>query len=161
MRDKKSSLSAAVVASAFAVFPACAGLQPVQKVGAVSPAGPVAVSVLREGCSQNTDPQWPGADLVEATVEARVSNQTGDVLLVRRDGFRLVAPDGRELRTSTWGADQPIALGVGQAQTFQLRFSDRGGLSCSGEMQLTAPAAVTKGGEAVRVASVSFRPSGA
>ncbi|HVZ88686.1 MAG TPA: hypothetical protein VHG72_17065 [Polyangia bacterium] len=157
----RTSFRTAVFASAFAVFPACAGLQPVQRVAVANPPGPVAVSVLREGCSQNVDPQWPGADLVEATVEARVSNQTGDALVVRRDGFRLMAPDGRELRTSTWGADQPIALGAGQSQTFQLRFDDRGGLSCSGEMRLAAPAAVMKGGEVVQVAAVSFRPSGA
>jgi hypothetical protein len=159
MRDERISLRRAVVASFLAVTPACAGLQAVEPVAPTSPPAGVEVTVLRQGCTENVDPQWPGADLVDTTVETRVSNRTNDAVTVRRDGFRLVEADGRQLPTSTWGAAEPIVLGVGQTETFRLRFSDRGGLSCSGEMRLDGSAAITKAGTAVPVASVLFRRS--
>lgn len=161
MRDKKASLKTAIVASLLAVVPACAGLQPVQRIGSATPSGGVEVAVLREGCTQNVDPESPGADLVDATVETVVSNRTDGALIVRRDRFRLVGADGQQIPTSTWGAAQPIVLAAGQTETFQLRFSDRGGLTCSGEMRLDAPSAISKEGAPLPVASVLFRPAGA
>jgi hypothetical protein len=115
--------------------------------------------VLRESCSQNVDPQWPGADLVEASLQTQVRNMTSEPVTVHRDGFRLVAPDGQEISTSTWSAREPISLAAGQTADFSLRFSDRGGLSCSKETRLDAPVAVTKGADVVRVASVAFLPT--
>jgi hypothetical protein len=149
----------ALAISLTVLSPACASYQPIRNVGIVKAPEGVEVSVLRESCSQNVDPEWPGADLVEATIETQVRNMTSDPILVHRDGFRLTAPDGQEIPTSTWSAQEPMSIAAGQTATFALRFSDRGGLSCSKEMRLDAPAAVTKGADVVRVASVAFLPT--
>jgi hypothetical protein len=141
--------------------PACAELRmqpPVQTTAATAPAG-VAVSVVGQRCSQNVDPEWPGADLVQATLETQVRNATAQPVTVHRNGFALVAPDGQAIPNEGWGAHEPITVAAGQAESFTLRFSDRGGLSCSKEMRLDGPTAVTEGPEVVQVASVSFRPS--
>jgi hypothetical protein len=141
--------------------PACAELQmqpPVQTTVATAPAG-VAVSVVGQRCSQNVDREWQGADLVQATLETQVRNSTTQPVTVHRHGFQLVAPDGQAIPNEGWGADASITVAAGQAESFTLRFSDRGGLSCSKEMRLDGPTAVTEGPEVVQVASVSFRPS--
>jgi hypothetical protein len=154
--------AAFVLAVLLAVLaPACAELKmraPAQTPVASAPAG-VEVSVVGQRCSQNVDPDWQGADLVQATVETKVRNATGAPVTVYRDGFRLVAPDGQAIPTSSWRAEEPISVAPGQAESFNLRFMDRGGLSCSKEMRLDGPTAVRDGSDVVQVASVSFVPS--
>jgi hypothetical protein len=159
---KSSNVSVLGAAFVLAVLaPACAELKmqaPVQTTVASAPAG-VEVSVVAQRCSQNVDPEWQGADLVQATVETKVRNATGAPVTVHRDGFRLVAPDGQSIPTASWKAEEPISVAAGQAESFTLRFMDRGGLSCSKEMHLDGPAAVSEGSDLVQVASVSFVPS--
>jgi hypothetical protein len=153
-----------ILGAAFAVAAltsSCAGLKmqpPAQTSVASAPAG-VAVSVVGQRCSQSVEPEWPGADLVQATVEAEVRNATAAPVTVHRDGFRLVAPDGQAIPTSSWEAEKPISVAAGQTESFKLRFMDRGGLSCSKEMRLDGPSAVTEGSGVVQVASVSFLPA--
>jgi hypothetical protein len=153
---------AAVLVLVFAgLAPACAELQmqpPARVTTTTAPAG-VAVAVVGQRCSQNVDPDWPEADLVQATLETQVRNTTAQPVTVHRNGFRLVAPDGQAIPTASWGANEPITVAAGQAESFKLRFSDRGGLSCSKDMRLDGPTAVTEGAQVVQVASVSFRPS--
>jgi hypothetical protein len=136
---------------------ACALHPPLQN-GAAAVADGVQVALLRQSCSQTVEADWPGNDLVEATVEVQVHNGAATPVSIRRDGFRLGAANGSAVRPSTWGANEPMSLAPGQTQTFQLRFMSRGGLSCSAAMTLESPAAVTKGDRPVNLAGVQFTP---
>src|ERR1700722_8147869 len=72
-----TSLWYSALAISLAVLsPACVSYQPVRNMGGTKAPEGLEVSVLREICSQNVDPQWPGADLVEPTLETQVRNMT-------------------------------------------------------------------------------------
>jgi hypothetical protein len=154
-----STLSGILVLAFMALTPACAGLEPPIRNSGPAAATGVEVAVLRESCSQTVETEQPGNDLVEAVVEVEVRNATAAPVSVHRDGFRLRAPDGSAIRTSTWFSSDPLPVVAGRAETFQLRFMSRGGLSCSKVMQLDASAAVTKGEEPLRLGSITFQPS--
>ena len=130
------SLAAAIVL--VALSSACAPFRPAVVVGLQSPPARdgVALSVASVLCSENVDPDWPGANLVDAIVEVRVDNRSGATVVVRRGAFRLVAPDGRAIPASSWGQVQPLQIAANASQAFRLRFSTRGGLSCAGPMRL-------------------------
>src|ERR1700690_2878723 len=136
-----------------ALAPAC-GLQPPVQNGAAAAKDGIQVAVLRKSCSQTVETEQPGNDLVETVVEVEVRNGTSAPISVHRDGFRLGASDGSLIRTYTWFATDPLSVDPGQAQTFQLRFMSRGGLSCSKEMALESPSAVVKGVEPVKLGAV-------
>ena len=131
---------------------------PNQNSAAVAGSG-VEIAVLRHSCNQTVETEQPGNDLVETIVELEVRNGTSAAIGVHRDRFQLVAPDGRAIRTSTWFAGRPRLVHPGQAQSFELRFMSRGGLSCDKEMVLESPTAVVKGTEAVRLDSVRLVPA--
>ena len=157
----KQKLSALFFAATFgfaAMAPACGLQPPIQDAGAVAKDG-IQVAVLRQSCSQTVETEQPGNDLVEAIVEVEVRNSTPAPIGVHRDGFRLGASDGSAIRTSTWFASDPLSVEPGQAQTFQLRFMSRGGLSCSKEMALESPAAIIKGTQPVKIDVVKFVPA--
>jgi hypothetical protein len=134
------------------------GLHPPVQNGAAAVGDGVQVALLRESCSQTVEADWPGNDLVEATVELQVHNGAATPVSIRRDGFRLGGADGSAVRPATWGADEPMSLAPGQTQSFQVRFMSRGGLSCSAAMTLESPAAITKGDRPVNLAGVTFTP---
>jgi hypothetical protein len=140
--------------------PACAPLRLPYKssVPAVSPEG-VEIAVNRQSCTQNVDPDFYGQDLVEEVVEVQVRNATANPLTVQREAFRLIAPDGRGLKTMTWRAIDPLALNIGETRTFELRYMTRGDLECSREMKLDADAGVRMNGRPIQVGAVSFQPS--
>jgi hypothetical protein len=94
-----------------------------------------------------------------AAAPHRGRNGTSAPVGVQRDGFRLGAPDGSAIRTSTWFAKDPLSVGPGQTQTFELRFMSRGGLSCSQEMALESPSAVIRGTTPVTLGAVKFIPA--
>ena len=123
----------------FAALALACGLHPPVQNGAAAVADGVQVAVLRQSCSQTVEADWPGNDLVEATVEVQVHNGAPTPVSLRRDGFRLSAADGSAVPPATWGADQPMLLAPGQTRTVQLRFMSRGGLSCSAAMTLESP----------------------
>ena len=127
--------------------------------GAAMAEGGVQVAVLRQRCSQTVETEQPGNDFVETTVELEVRNRRSAPIAVRRDGFQLVAPDGRAIRTSTWFAGSPRSVEPGQAQTFELRFVSRGGLSCYKEMILEAPSVVVKGTAGAKLAPLRLAPA--
>jgi hypothetical protein len=139
--------------------PAC-GLSPaLQNGGAAITAEGIAVAVLRQSCSETVQAKQPGNDLVEAIVEVEIRNPTAVPLAVHRDGFRLSAPDGSAIRTSTWFANGPLVVPAGQTQTFQLRFMSRGGLSCWRPMELRTDAAIARGTAPLNVGSIRFTAS--
>lgn len=142
----------------FAALALACGLHPPVQNGAAAVADGVQVALLRQSCSQTVEADWPGSDLVEATVEVEVHNGAATPVAVHRDGFRLGGSNGSAVRPATWAADQPMSLAPGATQTFQLRFMSRGGLSCSGAMTLESPAAVTKGDRPLNLAGVTFTP---
>jgi hypothetical protein len=142
-----------------ALAPACGLRPPVQNSGATRTPEGIEVAVVRQSCSQTVETEQPGNDLVEATVEVQIRNTTPAAITVHRDGFRLGAPDGSAIRTSTWFASEPLSVDPGQTQTVQLRFMSRGGLSCSKEMALESPAAITRGTEAVKIGAITFVPA--
>jgi hypothetical protein len=157
----KQRMSALVFSATFgfaALAPAC-GLQPPLQNGAAAAKDGIQVAVLRQSCSQTVETELPGSDLVETTVEVEVRNGTQAAIGVHRDGFRLGAPDGSAIRTSTWFSTDALSVDPGQAQTFQLRFMARGGLSCSKEMALESSSAVLKGTEPIKLGAVKFVPA--
>jgi hypothetical protein len=135
------------------------GPRPPNQNSAAAAGSGVEIAVLRHSCNQTVETEQPGNDLVETIVELEVHNGTSVPIGVRRDGFQLVAPDGRAIRTSTWFAGRPRLVDPGQAQRFELRFMSRGGLSCDKEMILQSPTAVAKGTEAVRLDAVRLVPA--
>jgi hypothetical protein len=114
--------------------------------------------VARQGCSQTTEPEEPGADPVEERLEVHVRNGASDPVAVQRDKFRLLAPDGSALETVTWRAAEPLTVPGGQDGTFELRFMTRGGLACRSEMRLDARDALALRGNPVALGAVSFVP---
>jgi len=156
----RQSVVVAVAALLLATLvPACGLQPPIQSSGAAVSKEGIQLRVLRQSCSETVQPKQPGNDLVEAIVEVEVRNGMSEPISVHRDGFRLVAPDGSAIRTSTWFAIDPVTVDAAQALTLQLRFMSRGGLSCWKEMALKAFSAVTRGTVPVEIGSVSFIPS--
>jgi len=157
----RRSLVATVVAALLlaTLAPACGLQPPIQSSGsAVSKEG-IQLSVLRQSCSETVQPKQPENDLVEVIVEVEVRNGTSEPISVHRDGFRLGAPDGSLIRTSTWFAIDPVTVDAAQTVTLPLRFMSRGGLICWREMALKAFSAVTRGTVPVEIGSVRFIPS--
>lgn len=144
-----------------AIAPACALHPPVQNGGAaIAAAQPgVQVAVVGQSCDQTVEPDFPGADLVETTVEIQVRNAGAMPLTIHREAFDLRAPDGEAIPTSTWCASDPLSVGAGQSRTFRLRFMSRGGLSCTRPMQLESAAAITAGATRIGIGAVTFVPS--
>jgi hypothetical protein len=126
--------------------------------GAAAAEGGVEVVVLGQTCSQTVETEQPGNDLVETIVDLEIRNGTSAPIGVHRDRFRLTTPDGMAIRTSSWFAADSRSIDPGRAQTFELRFMSRGGLSCSKAMILESPAAVVKGTEAVELAAIRLVP---
>lgn len=149
------SLSAVATSGA-----ACAPMQPPVKNGgpALSQTG-LQLSVARQGCSQSSEPDFPGADLVEERVEVTVRNGSSAPAEVHRDRFRLVAPDGQALPPVTWNAADPLMVPGGNNETFELRFMTRGGLECSKEMRLDPDGALMVQARPVAFQPVSFVPT--
>jgi hypothetical protein len=127
--------------------------------GGVVAEGGVQIAVFRQSCSQTVETEQPGNDFVETIVELEISNRTSAPIAIRRDGFQLVAPDGAAIRTATWFAGSPRSVEPGQAQTFELRFVSRGGLSCYKEMILEPASAVVKGTAGVKLDPLRLAPA--
>jgi hypothetical protein len=144
--------------SASATAPA-RDLRPPIYNGAATAEGGVQVAVLRQRCSQTVETEQPGNDFVETIIELEFRNRTSAPIAVRQDRIQLVAPDGRAIRTSTWFAGSPRPVEPGQAQTFELRFVSRGGLSCYKEMILEPSSAVVKGTAGVKIDPVRLAPA--
>jgi len=123
---------------------------------AVSPEG-VKVALVGETCTQSREPDWKGANLIEVQLALAVTNPTSAPLMVHRDQFRLVAPDGTAVQTITYGAADPLSVAPGE-QSFELRFMTRGGLRCNTPMDLETRGGVLAGDHPVTLASVRFIP---
>jgi hypothetical protein len=145
-----ATFGAAILASGCGLHP------PVQNSGAVATADGIQIALLGQRCSQTVETDWAGNDLVEMTVQIEVRNGTSTELGVHRDDFRLIGADGRSVPPSSGFANDPISLAPRQAQTFQLRFMSRGGLSCSKEMTLESPSAIVRGTETAKLGTIKF-----
>jgi hypothetical protein len=141
-----------------ALAPACALAPPVQTSGTLAKSG-VQVSVVGQRCTETVEPEWQGANLVEATVQVEVRNGAPAPLTVDRDQFHLRGADGRKVPTKGWSAREPLSVESGQTKTFKLDFLTRGGLSCTKQMQLDAESAVELGTAPLQLGSVTFVPS--
>ena len=135
------------------------GLRPPIQSGAAAAKNGIQVAVIGQSCSETVEPDLPGVDLVESTVELQVLNGTSAPIVVHRDRFRLGAPDGGAIGTSTWFARAPRPVDPGQARTFSLRFMSRGQLSCSTGMVLELRSAVEQGGEGVKLDAIKLPPA--
>jgi len=158
MSSSRAVLS--VLAPSFLVA-ACATTMkpPAQSAGpALSDKG-VQVAVLRQGCAQTQEADMADWDLVDETVEIEVRNASAEPAVVQPDHFRLLAPDGSALTTTTWRAADPLTVAGGQARSFELRFMTRGGLECTKEMRLDPDAGITLRDAAVAFHPVSFVPT--
>lgn len=125
---------------------------------ALSGAG-VQVALLRQGCAQAREADDYGWDLVEESVEIEVRNSAAQPATVHRDRFRLLAPDGSALATSTWGAAEALTVPGGATQTFALRFMTHGGLDCAKPMRLDPDGGITLRETTVAFQPVSFIPT--
>lgn len=118
----------------------------------------ISLAVLRQSCSQTTEPEQSGFDLVEERIELRVHNGSQDLATLHRGAFRLVTPDGSALKTMTWFAARPLTLAGGSDSTFELRFMARGGLSCTQEMRLAVNDALELRARPVALHAIAFVP---
>jgi hypothetical protein len=158
MKPRFVPLTPAVVALAFA--PACVALTPpVQSTGPVVSREGVGLAVNRQGCTQVSEPDFPGNDLIEEILEIQIRNQTATSLTVRPGAFRLVTPEGAALETVTWRAADPVTIQGGDTRAFELRFMTRGGLECAREMRLEANSGLSLRGGPVKMGAIRFVPS--
>ena len=105
----------------FILSPACAPMRfPAKNTGPVKSDEGVEIAVSRQSCTQNFEPDFYGSDLVEEVVEVQVRNAAPAMLMVQRDAFRLISPDGVALKTLTWRAADPLAMNAGETRTFEL-----------------------------------------
>jgi hypothetical protein len=141
-----------------ALAPACAMSPPVQNAGTVASDG-VQVAVVGQRCTETVETDWPGANLVETTVEFQVRNTNANPVTVNREQLYLRGTDGRPVRSRGWDSGQSVLVGSGESKTFDLQFMSRGGMSCTKPMQLDAAAGLTVGTMPLRVGSVTFVPS--
>lgn len=118
----------------------------------------VSLAVLRQSCSQTTEPEQPGFDLVEERIELRVHNGSPEPATLHRGAFRLVTPDGSALKTMTWRAIEPMTIAGGTDSTFELRFMARGGLACTREMRLAVNDALELRARPVNLQAIAFVP---
>ncbi|HEY8925028.1 MAG TPA: hypothetical protein VIU64_11660 [Polyangia bacterium] len=140
----------------------CAPLRlPAENAGTARSREGVELGVTRQACSQNVDPDFPNADLVEERVELQVRNATSAPITIQRDGFQLIAPDGTALRPLTWRAGDPMNVKGGESRTFELRYMTRGSLACDGEMKLEPDGSIRLAHRAVTVGAIRFRPRAA
>ena len=132
---------------------------PIQTTGPVVSREGIELSVTRQLCTQIQEADFPGADLVETILEIAIRNPTPEPIAVRRDAFRLLAPDGSALRTVTWRAADPLVVGRRTIGVFRLRYMSRGTIECAKTMDLDADAGLTVRGAPVKVGRVQFIPS--
>ena len=159
MRSRAMESVSWVALTLVALAPACAPVgAPSWHGKPVVSAEGVQVGVPRQTCTQNVDPDFAGEDLVEATLEIEVRNATRDAVLVRRDQFRLVAPDGTAVKPLTWRSADPLTIAAGAEAAFELRFMNRGGLGCGAELALDAGAGVVVGQAPIHLAALRFVP---
>jgi hypothetical protein len=149
---------ASLALALFGLLPACALKPPVENSGSVSKDG-VQVAVIGQRCTETVEPEWPGANLVQAVVEVQVANSGSAPLTVHPDQLRLRGTDGRKVPTNGWGAHEALSVDAGQSRTMKVEFMTRGGLSCTKPMQLDADAGITMGATPVKVGAVTFVPS--
>ena len=152
-------LASAVGIPLAALASGCATMGPPAQAAApaVSPEG-VKVALLGQTCTQSTEPDWKGANLVEVHVAVGIANPTGAPLVVHRDQFRLVGPDGTAVKTISVGAADPVSVAPGQEPSFELRFMTRGGVRCTTPMELETRGGVLAGDHPVTLASLRFLP---
>jgi hypothetical protein len=150
-------LASAVVLPALAGGCATMGPPAQPAAPAVSPDG-VKVTLLGQSCTKSAEPDWKGAQLVEVDVSVGVTNSTPAPLVIHRDQFRLVAPDGTAVKTISYGASDPVTVAPGQQPSFALRFMTRGGLRCTTPMQLETRDGVVAGDHPVTLAGLRFQP---
>jgi hypothetical protein len=135
---------------------ACATMKPpATNSGPALSATGVEVAVLRQLCAETqfgTMSNW-----IDETVELQVRNESPEPVIVRRDRFRLIAPDGGAFSSGAASPD-PLTLAKGAAQTFELTFSSRGALACTKAMRLDAGAAITARESPIALRPVSFVP---
>jgi hypothetical protein len=137
---------------------ACAMSPPAQNAGSLASEG-VQVAVVGQRCAETVETDWPGANLVETTVQFQVRNSNPNPVTVNREQLYLRGTDGRAVRSRGWEAGQPVQVGSGETKTFDLQFMTRGGMSCSKPMQLDAAAGISVGSQPLRIGSVTFVPS--
>ncbi|HXJ20035.1 MAG TPA: hypothetical protein VMT03_07355 [Polyangia bacterium] len=138
--------------------PACATTPPVQNAGAVASDG-VQVAVVGQRCTETVETDWPGANLVQTTVQFQVRNTNPNPVTVNREQFHLRGTDGRPVASRGWESGDAVLVGSGETKTFDLRFMTRGGISCTKPMQLDAASGITVGTMPLRIGSVTFVPS--
>jgi hypothetical protein len=158
MSSSRAVLS--VIAPSFLVA-ACATTMrpPAQSTGPASSDKGVQVAVLRQGCAQTQEVDQDGWDLVNETVEIEVRNASPEPAIVQPDRFRLLAPDGSALTTTTWRAADPLTVAGGGSRIFELHFMTRGALDCTKEMRLDPDAGITLHETAVAFHPLSFVPT--
>ena len=159
MSDALHRLLGVSVLALSALAPACAMRPPIQNSGAVVSPNGVALAVRGQRCSETVETDFAGAPLVETHVQVEIRNDAPPPVVVHFDAFRLKGPDGRAVPVASWEAKDRSPIEAGEAQTFELRFMSRGGLSCTKPMQLESAAGVTKGDRPVQLGSVTFVPS--
>lgn len=137
--------------------PACALKPPVRNSGpAVSREG-VQLAVVKQRCEQLSDPDQT-EDLAEVVVEVQVHNPTREPATIRRTDFRLIGDERFALKTSTWGAIDPLTVDPGTDRTFDLRFMARGAVECAKEMRLDPGAGVLTKDQPLKLDPVRFVP---
>lgn len=137
--------------------PACALKPPARNSGpAVSREG-VQLAVVKQRCEQLREPDQTD-DLVEIVMEVQVRNPTREAATIRRTDFRLIGDERFALKTSTWGAIDPITVEAGTDRTFDLRFMARGAVECSKEMRLDPGAGVLTKNQPLKLEPVRFVP---
>ncbi len=142
-----------------AVASACVPLRPpVQNSGPTVSHDGVQVAVTRQACSESVEPEQPGNNLTEETIDLQVGNMLATPLSVHRDAFRLVTPDGSALKTITFRAADPLTLAAGETRSFKLRYMTRGSLQCDRSMTLEVSSGIRAGGNPVDLAPIQFVP---
>jgi len=141
-----------------ALAPACAMSPPAQSAGTLARDG-VEVAVVGQRCTETVETDWPGANLVQATVEFQVRNSNPNPVTVNREQLYLRGSDGRRVMSRDWNSNDAVQVASGQTQTFQLRYMTRGGISCTKPMQLDAESGISVGAVPLRIGSVTFVPS--
>jgi hypothetical protein len=139
------------------LVPACAFRPPIRGDAPSTSRDGIAVAVVGQRCEQGNEPDMTD-QLAEVTVLVRVHNPTREPATIHKTDFRLVGGERFAIKTSTWGAGDPIDVQPGADETFDLRFTARGAFECAKEMRLDPGPGVVTRNQPVKLQPVAFIP---
>ena len=118
----------------------------------------VTLAVSRQSCQRVETAGPPPSRALEVIVELRVQNDAGASIEMFPEAIRLSAPGGVAFDRSRWGATEPIRVSSGDTDRIEIRFLNRGDLTCATSLRLDTAGSIVLLGRPLATDSIAFKP---